>query len=589
MHGMGQLTPPLAMGILREARGLPARTQPLRRQLQRRASLVVINARQIRSQPLARVAEGLLPHIGAVHLLRIRARREWSSMVARQARIAIYRLALLSATFLLAWALLWLQDRLGAVPLHPTLWQRGVQWAEVIWLVPVPLALALWIGWFVFAVAALPDPAAISAPPIVSGRRASPPVRLIFRFVTRGDYVDVLRESVNAVHAAFASYSETPGPYHVEIVTERPIAPQSSAECVFVVPARYTTPHGSLYKARALAYLQETVVPERGDWFVYLDEESVMGPGMLAGIYRFIRRTQQDQRSGRTPRVIGQGGILYQGGHWFYRGADALRTADDLGRFRLQYAFGVPLFGIHGSYVIVRGEDDARLSFDVGPTNSITEDAAWALRAWARGYRFGWVEGFLHEQPPQRISDFVRQRARWLSGIRLVLRDHTIPRRYRVCLGLFTFFWQISFLPFLVAVAALFAHIAPFAWMRLPADFGWASFVLAYVQGAHVQSSRWQPHKTTATPWPANRPQWLAAPARAMLTALLTLVAYLAAWGMALCYIWYALLEALGVLYSLMPGRGFFVISKPKLSVKPAEMESEPAPPEQAAREMVSR
>ena len=83
---------------------------------------------------------------------------------------------------------------------------------------------------------------------------------------------------------------------------------------------------------------------------------------------------------GRRPpaRIIGQGAILYQGGHWFFRGADGLRTADDLGRFRLQYALGWPLFGIHGSYILVSGADNQRLSFDVGPANSLTEDAAWA-------------------------------------------------------------------------------------------------------------------------------------------------------------------------------------------------------------------
>src|SRR6185437_5164135 len=164
---------------------------------------------------------------------------------------------------------------------------------------------------------------------------------------------------------------------------------------------------------------------------------------------------------------IGQGAILYQGGDWLFRGADTLRTADDLGRFRLQYALGVPIFGIHGSYIVVRGLDDAALSFDVGERNSLTEDAAWSLRAWARGRRFAWVEGYLYEQPPQSVPDFVRQRARWLAGIRRVLRDGAVPLRYRLGLGVFTFLWQLSFLPFLVAIAAVIAHVAPFAWMRL--------------------------------------------------------------------------------------------------------------------------
>ena len=59
------------------------------------------------------------------------------------------------------------------------------------------------------------------------------------------------------------------------------------------------------------------------------------------------------------------------------------------------------------------------------------------------------VDGYLHEQPPQRVKDFVRQRSRWLSGIRAVLRDRKIPFGYRLCLGIFTGLWQIAIFAFL--------------------------------------------------------------------------------------------------------------------------------------------
>ena len=543
IHGMGRITPPSAWW--RAASGALA----------------------------PRIGSMRFPSVSGFHIpLRIHlsasSRRAWTTVGAQLvllARITAYRLTLLGATFLFAWALLWLQERLGAVPAHPSSWQRGVQWAELIWLIPIPLSLALWIGWFVFAGAALPNPTPISTPVIATRTRGRLPIRLVFRFITHGDNVEVLRESVAAVHDAVASYTLSSSPYRIEIATERPITLDGNGvERVFVVPKSFKPRHGARYKARALAYLQERVAPEPEDWYVYLDEESSVDFAMLAGIYRFIHAADDAQRAGRVPRVIGQGGILYQGGHWFYRGADALRTADDLGRFRLQYALGMPLFGIHGSFIVVRGKDNARLSFDVGPASSITEDAAWALRAWARGYRFGWVEGFLHEQPPQTIADFVRQRARWLRGIRLVLRDHVIPLRYRICLGVFTLLWQLSFLPFVVAVAALFAHVAPLDWMRLPADFAWATFVLAYIQGAHVQAVHAHPREKGVASLLAGRPRWLTVPIRALLAVLVRL----AAWSIALCYIWYALLEAVSVVYSLIPSSGFFVISKPSLAAR---------------------
>ena len=37
-------------------------------------------------------------------------------------------------------------------------------------------------------------------------------------------------------------------------------------------------------------------------------------------------------------------------------------------------------------------------------------------------------------------------------------------------------------------------------------------------------------------------------------------------WPLVLCSVWYTLLEAWGVLYSLKPKQGFFVIQKPRLA-----------------------
>ena len=480
---------------------------------------------------------------------------DWSLCVTTNG----YRIWLIVSTVVLTFALYQLQNLLGAVPAHPSDVQQAVQWAELIWLVPVPLSIALWLGWLIFAEVGRPNPKpAGDLPGDVTAQ-----VRLVVRIVTRGENVSVVKESILAIHRSFAECLPVTGHYRIEVVSDLAVTlgDRTGLTKVVVVPPDYQTAAGSLYKARALAYLQSQTRPEPGDWYLYLDEESRVDSAMLAGVYRFIARAHASHNRRIRRRIIGQGAILYQGGHWFFRGADGLRTADDLGRFRLQYALGMPLFGIHGSYIVVRAEDDLKLSFDVGPHNSITEDAAWALRAWARGYRFRWVEGYLHEQPPQHIMDFVRQRARWLSGIRLVVLDRDIPLRYRACLGIFTVLWQLAFLPFVVAIAALVVHIAPFSWMRMPADFAWAAFVLAYLQGAHVQATHparderataLNHHLASALPTPTHM--------------VMIILKVLASWAMTLGYIWFALLEALGVLYSLKPGTGFFVIRKPSLT-----------------------
>ena len=496
-----------------------------------------------------------------------------------------FRLWLCGATIVLCAALLWLQSRLGAVPLHPTRWQSVVQWAEVVWLCPVPAAVAIWLGWLIFAEAARPDPTPVPAPRLRRTRSAAPlAVRVVVRIPTRGENVAVLREAISAVHEAFAHYPAATGPYRIEIVSERPIE-LGDVACrtkAYVVPATYAPPQRSRFKARALAYLQSQVRLGPQDWCMYLDEESLIDSALLAGVYRYIQQHNPggSRREQQRPCPVGQGAILYQGGDWFFRGADALRTADDLGRFRLQYALGAPIFGIHGSYILVRGLDDAALAFDVGARNSLTEDAAWSLRAWARGWRFAWVDGYLYEQPPQSIADFVRQRARWLAGIRRVVRDPAVPLRYRLCLGAFTALWQLSCLPFFIAVAAVFAHVAPFAWMRLPADFAWATYVLAYLIGADRAATRHR-HTAHATPLdaPARAPRWV--------RAVWPLMLRCCAWLLALGYLWYALLEAAGVLWSLKVGSNFFVIRKPSLAnTPPRSAVSEIATPPVVAPQM---
>lgn len=69
--------------------------------------------------------------------------------------------------------------------------------------------------------------------------------------------------------------------------------------------------------------------------------------------------------------------------------ADCIRVADDLGRFRLAGEFiGIPVFGIHGSFLMIHSEIERKIGFDVGTNNSVTEDFAQGLLASTAGYRF---------------------------------------------------------------------------------------------------------------------------------------------------------------------------------------------------------
>src|SRR5256885_9334828 len=121
----------------------------------------------------------------------------------------------------------------------------------------------------------------------------------------------------------------------------------------------------------------------------------------------------------------------------------------------------------------------------------------------------------------------------------------------------------MAFFPFLVAAVALFVHVSPFVWMRIPADFAWATFMLAYFQGIDVQARHSHPYLKRK----AREVQWKR----------------VVSWLLVLCSIWYALLEAAGVLYSLWPKQGFFVIQKPSLAQENKFRKANIRPPEHNA------
>lgn len=459
------------------------------------------------------------------------------------ARGCLYRIGLLGLTAAGVAALEWIQRRMPA-PVNPSHLQSLVRTAELSWLLCLPVAAALWIGWFLFAEAVRREPEAGPAP-----TDHGEPVRLVFRFVTRGENTDALDRSIAALLDSIAAYPRRIRRPLVQVVTDRPTGLGGGVGGVdeVVVPEDYAPPRGSRYKARAVAYLQSARPVGRADWCVYLDEESRVGRSFLAGALEFVgRAVRESARRGLAP--IGQGAILYEGGHWLFRGADGLRTADDLGRFRLQYALGVPCFGVHGSFLIVRGLDEPGLSFDVGKRGSLTEDAAWALRAWAGGRRFRWVRGHLHEQPPQSVGDFRRQRGRWISGLRRVCADRELPLRNRAVLCAAVALWQLSFLPLLVAVLSVVVRQGPDAWLRGPADFGLTTFVLAYAQGAAVRVA----HPFRAGDAHRSAGGRLVRPVRVAAATLLFVP-----------FIWYVTMEALGVLRAMSPTRRFHVIAKP--------------------------
>jgi egghead protein (zeste-white 4 protein) len=259
------------------------------------------------------------------------------------------------------------------------------------------------------------------------------------------------------------------------------LLPQDSDIAYLVVPRSYKTPNGSEYKARALQFAVDYSPLSPGDWIIHLDEETQPTSSGIKGICAMI---QEEEASGKLR--IGQGAILYHRDwrkHPLLTLADNVRTGDDFARFHFQHRLGKTVFGLHGSYIVVRNDIEKSVGFDFGPVGSITEDAFWALMLMQAGHRCRWVSGYLEEQSTQSISDFIRQRRRWYQGLVKVSLHAPVKLRWRVSIGLNTFLWTLA--PFTAAytVVHFFYGFQVLLWIKLLASFSFASFLTLYFTG----------------------------------------------------------------------------------------------------------
>jgi len=159
---------------------------------------------------------------------------------------------------------------------------------------------------------------------------------------------------------------------------------------------------------------------------------------------------------------IGQGVIIYSRSGSSIENhlttlADSIRVGDDYGKFRLQYSYWhQPLIGMHGSFVVAPNAVERLIGFDNGLRGSITEDAWFALLAWAKGVRFSWIDAHCFEQSPFTIHDFIMQRRRWFGGLWIVCFDTLIPFGNRAVLLFMIVTWALATLPVIVTASSVF-------------------------------------------------------------------------------------------------------------------------------------
>ena len=356
-----------------------------------------------------------------------------------------------------------------------------------------------------------------------------------WRIVSRGTNASALRNTIERCQREMAARPLFP--YVIEVVVDgQPEGlPEGSDIRYLVVPSDYQTANGSLFKARALQYaLDYSPLPDDA-WTVHLDEETQPTRSGIEGIATMIR----EEETAGTLR-IGQGCILYHRDwkrHPILTLADMVRTGDDLARFHFQHKLGRTIFGMHGSYIVVRNSVAKEVGFDFGPQGSITEDAFWALVQMHNGRRARWCDGYLEEQSTQSTMDFVKQRRRWFLGLMKVSRHAPVPLRWRLPLGINTIIWALAPLGFLYTVTHLFYGTAVPETVRATANLAYGTYVVLYVMGLRINLDEAGEHRW----W--KRQFWYIS------TVLLLPL--------------FSTLEAAGVLYGFVkPEAGFHVVKK---------------------------
>lgn len=355
-----------------------------------------------------------------------------------------------------------------------------------LWIIPFPLGLVSLIGIIYHGF-----------PKVPSTTQPRPIGSLVFRVVTRGKNIEAVTETISHldnVITQFILHYDFPQ-FAIEVVSDNELDIPSTITPtqLIVVPQEYQTLHHAKYKARALQYALEVSSATDEDYIIHLDEETQVNEQTILGIIEFI--------ASHPNKVIGQGVIEYSRTLRSYplqTLADSIRVADDLGRFRLSFKLGKCFFGMKGSFVIIKSSDEKQIGFDIGPSNSITEDAYFALKAMQLGYKFSFINGFMHEQSPFTLHDFIKQRQRWFKGIWLVLQDKDLSLKTRLALTQSFLLWMLSPLVLVATLTNMLypSYINPI--VRLLGTFTFACYIFFYLYGyiiSHIYNQKKKDYK----------------------------------------------------------------------------------------------
>jgi hypothetical protein len=207
---------------------------------------------------------------------------------------------------------------------------------------------------------------------------------------------------------------------------------------VVTVPHDYRTPKRTRFKARANHYAEAVRYIEgeaRDDvWVLHMDDDTGIGLDTARELARFVN---SQQTLGTGAKHLAQGVLCFPREHtanrlvWL---ADAIRPGCDIGMFAATTGRGSPRGGLHGELLLVRASVEAAIGWDFGP-RAIVEDAEFALHFCERYPGCSdWIPARSYGASPATVTDFVRQRERWVWGLLELTMRSAIPLGRRLLL-----------------------------------------------------------------------------------------------------------------------------------------------------------
>ncbi len=315
-----------------------------------------------------------------------------------------------------------------------------------------------------------------------------------FTFVSRGTNRDALFRSVSQLSSLCKEFKMPKQSYTIRVLIETDVDLEGIDDVVkFIIPNDYVLTYvnqnrqreATKYKARALHYMTDVMSPGDNEWIVHLDEETVFGYKTLNQLCHFVSKA--------STKDVGQGIITYDSNK--YRGwqhmvttlADSMRTSIDASIFRLQFMFGVPIFGIKGSFIVVNAQAEKEVGFNYGHDINITEDAFFALMCWDRGFKFHFIPAIMKEQSPHSFSDFIKQRCRWLTGLSLVSASPQIQKSHRRVLKVMVTLWKLSIMSWIPLFITFFISFDTLNFFNIMNKAVLSVYIYEYLWGTVIK------------------------------------------------------------------------------------------------------